>query len=305
VRSRSSPAAHRKGSHRPYIKSGAYGQIPSPTSQRVDSMTASRQTHRDLLSLHRDSCRLFELSGGGMDREVQKGRGEQQETQYNTSQASQEGHVPIPLGIRPARLNTAPMQHFSTIIGQRNPGVPATSSPSDSPLLKPRRPPTFSSDVEADFSPEMRGHCHWDPLHRSPLDPVANPDLETLQDCRPIPTTVIDWTTPSTRRREYEKIDRSSRGVRGMWRRFAPSWCQSGERRTLFFEEGKGGKEMYEGSVRRFRMDVPDNESHENEKPEVLKRTWTANRLVNDNKHGSREDREKWYSLCIKRNPKD
>jgi hypothetical protein len=76
-------------------------------------------------------------------------------------------------------------------------------------------------------------------------------------------TTVIDWTSPSTRRREYEKIDRASTGVRGFWRRVAPRWCQFGDNRMPFFEEGKKGKGNYEGSVRRFRMDLPDEPADE------------------------------------------
>lgn len=83
------------------------------------------------------------------------------------------------------------------------------------------------------------------------------------------PVTVIDWTSPSTRRREYEKIDRSSRGIRGLWRRFAPKWCQPGQGRVPFFEEGKGGKGNYEGSVRRFRMDLPDEEEDEHDRRRV------------------------------------
>ena len=70
--------------------------------------------------------------------------------------------------------------------------------------------------------------------------------------------TVIDWTSQSTRRREYEKIDRASRGVRGLWRRVAPQWCQSKNERMPFFDPGKSGKACREGSVRRFRMDLPD-----------------------------------------------
>lgn len=69
---------------------------------------------------------------------------------------------------------------------------------------------------------------------------------------------VIDWTSPSTRRREYAKIDRASRGVRGLWRRVAPRWCQFGNDRMPFFDPGKPGKADDEGSVRRFRMDLPD-----------------------------------------------
>jgi hypothetical protein len=72
-----------------------------------------------------------------------------------------------------------------------------------------------------------------------------------------VPATVMEWTSPSTRRAEYEKIDRASRGVRGLWRRVAPRWCQSRDSRTPFFEEGKNARE---GSVRRFRMDLPDEE---------------------------------------------
>lgn len=71
--------------------------------------------------------------------------------------------------------------------------------------------------------------------------------------------TVIDWTSQSTRRREYEKIDRASRGVRGLWRRVAPQWCQSKNERMPFFDPGKSGKACRDGSVRRFRMDLPDD----------------------------------------------
>ncbi|KAB8079006.1 hypothetical protein BDV29DRAFT_111042 [Aspergillus leporis] len=91
-------------------------------------------------------------------------------------------------------------------------------------------------------------------LHTSSVTTI--PDESYIS---PIQTsaTVIDWTSPSTRRREYKKIDRASSGVRGFWRRVAPKWCQFGHDRTPFFEE-KGGKGNYEGSVRRFRMNLPD-----------------------------------------------
>ncbi|KAJ5590242.1 hypothetical protein N7450_004214 [Penicillium hetheringtonii] len=72
-----------------------------------------------------------------------------------------------------------------------------------------------------------------------------------------VPATVMEWTSPESRRAEYEKIDRAGRGVRGLWRRVAPRWCQTREARTPFFEEGNTCRE---GSVRRFRMDLPDEE---------------------------------------------
>ncbi|CAG8011414.1 unnamed protein product [Penicillium nalgiovense] len=75
-----------------------------------------------------------------------------------------------------------------------------------------------------------------------------------------VPATVMEWTSPDTRRREYEKIDRASRGVRGLWHRVAPRCFQSRDSRTPFFEEGKTERE---GSVRRFRMDIPEDEEPE------------------------------------------
>jgi hypothetical protein len=84
--------------------------------------------------------------------------------------------------------------------------------------------------------------------------------IEITTSTHPEPT-IIEWTSPSTRRREYEEIDRATSGVRGFWRRVAPRWCQFGNNsRVPFFEEGKNGKANYEGSVRRFRMDLPDDE---------------------------------------------
>ncbi|RHZ67728.1 uncharacterized protein CDV56_108849 [Aspergillus thermomutatus] len=95
---------------------------------------------------------------------------------------------------------------------------------------------------------------------QSPSHPTYVPTTDSRADGPPkqVTATVIDWTSPSTRRREYEKIDRASTGVRGFWRRVAPRWCQFGDNRMPFFEEGKNGKGNYEGSVRRFRMDLPE-----------------------------------------------
>lgn len=65
------------------------------------------------------------------------------------------------------------------------------------------------------------------------------------------PAANTDWTLPSTRLREYEKIDRSCHGVRGLWRRYAPHWCRRNSR-LGFFEEDRGDT----SSVRRYRMDL-------------------------------------------------
>ena len=71
-----------------------------------------------------------------------------------------------------------------------------------------------------------------------------------------VPATIIDWTLPSTRRREYRKIESSCRGIPGLWRRFVPRFLQR-NRRLSFYEDEKDDNA---GSVRRYRMDLPEDE---------------------------------------------
>lgn len=82
----------------------------------------------------------------------------------------------------------------------------------------------------------------------------ASPDPEKSD---PLPCTTIDWTQPATRRREYAEIDASHRGLRGLFRRLTPRWCQ-GQQRLQFYDERKNGSGSDCGSVRRYRLDLPD-----------------------------------------------
>ncbi|KAF9885286.1 hypothetical protein FE257_013084 [Aspergillus nanangensis] len=150
-------------------------------------------------------------------------------------------------------------------------GVSRPSPPSTTPHTPPQTvrassemgSPPLSPTLSTYISTSSRGHDSI--MHgvvrpgppRTHSVPVTTYDPDVLAPIQPSPT-VIDWTSPSTRRREYEKIDRASTGVRGFWRRVAPRWCQFGHSRVPFFEEGKDGKANYEGSVRRIRMDLPD-----------------------------------------------
>lgn len=70
----------------------------------------------------------------------------------------------------------------------------------------------------------------------------------------PTPPTIIDWTSTATRRREYERIDRSHRGLRGWWRRIAPRWCQRSRSSRISFYDGDSDA----GSVRRYRIPLAD-----------------------------------------------
>ena len=67
-----------------------------------------------------------------------------------------------------------------------------------------------------------------------------------------VPAANIDWTSPSTRRREYEKIDKARSGLRGLLRRVTPRVFRK-DGRVGFHDDGKGSDA---GTVRRFRMDV-------------------------------------------------
>jgi len=97
---------------------------------------------------------------------------------------------------------------------------------------------------------------HTQPLHPRSLASsyeTLSPKTVEGSSVSHTPTTIIDWKTPASRRREYEKIDRCSRGFRGLWRKVTPTWF-GGRNRTCFYE-GKGDDA---GSVRRYRLDLPE-----------------------------------------------
>jgi hypothetical protein len=73
-----------------------------------------------------------------------------------------------------------------------------------------------------------------------------------------IPATTTHWISPSTRKRDYKRIDRQNTGLRGLVRRAVPR-CVSGPPER-FYEKDQSDA----GSVRRYRLDVI--ESHINEK---------------------------------------
>ncbi|EXJ56437.1 hypothetical protein A1O7_06781 [Cladophialophora yegresii CBS 114405] len=77
---------------------------------------------------------------------------------------------------------------------------------------------------------------------------------------RPQLNTVISWTSNATRRTEYEKIDRAHSGVRGLVRRVWPQCLRKRNGRRGFFTGDCDGD-----SVRRFRMDVSDDDDSDAE----------------------------------------
>jgi hypothetical protein len=82
------------------------------------------------------------------------------------------------------------------------------------------------------------------------------------------PSTAMHWTSPCTRRREYERIDRANSGVRGFLNKVMPR-CVSGPQEK-FYEKDQSDA----GSVRRYRLD--DDDSAPNEKELARSQTNTA-----------------------------
>ena len=107
---------------------------------------------------------------------------------------------------------------------------------------------------------------------------IAGPIVEESQkELEPIfqrfPPTTIDWTSDETRRKEYEKIDRSWSGIRGMWKRATPKWCHPRNSRPGFYRASSDDG----GSVRRFRIDLPQDEASDDRVgPNKLVRWWTS-----------------------------
>lgn len=82
-----------------------------------------------------------------------------------------------------------------------------------------------------------------------------------------VPATTIDWTLPSTRQRQYEYIDRSTRGLRGLVRRMTSRLSRQRSNASQFYDE-KGSDA---GTVRRYRLDVDDRDSDVDEEEEEAK----------------------------------
>jgi hypothetical protein len=157
----------------------------------------------------------------------------------------------------------------------------STASPVMSPVLQSQRSHSFpinDGDISEDDLLSVRRLRRISVVHSEP-DPERE---QTRPPHEQVPATVIDWTSPSTRRREYEAIDRSNRGFRRVWRRMTPRCFRPSGTRMPFFETGKDGKANYEGSVRRFRMDITDEKETKPSndgpvsRPKPVKRTWSC-----------------------------
>ena len=227
---RSNPNSRRSSLHSARRTVPNTAIVPVPTTR-----TSPQERRESLIALHRESCRLFQ----------------------DEASASKDPLTEVHIHTRPrqqslqrrASSTTYPRRDSRASDEKRNsaPSSPLAPSASFASFrFEPEAAPPFLTSRDRSYT--MPSHSNVSPAkhHHSPSTSSIH-----------VPTTVMEWTSPSTRRREYEKIDRASSGMRGFWRRVAPRCFQSRGSRTLFFEEGKPERE---GSVRRFRMDIPEDE---------------------------------------------
>ncbi|KAF2083178.1 hypothetical protein K490DRAFT_60715 [Saccharata proteae CBS 121410] len=101
--------------------------------------------------------------------------------------------------------------------------------------------------------------------HDNDNDDPDTDDAETSTPAPP-PATVMHWTSPSTRRREYAEIDKSTTGIRGFVRKLLPRrLAPAAMSRQSFYDPEKDDDESDAGSVRRYRLDLPDADAAEAE----------------------------------------
>lgn len=111
-------------------------------------------------------------------------------------------------------------------------------------------------------------------IDRSSLELVPEGPRGPTQYENFVPAASIDWTHPSTRQRQYRKIDQSSRGLRGLWRRLAPRWCPGHHSHLDFFREDDVRSDDM-ASVRRYRLDSVVTGTGVETEPESVNTTTT------------------------------
>ena len=169
------------------------------------------------------------------------------------------------------------------------------------------RPPEASVRSGAASSVEPHAHLTSTSLPTL-ISPTITPELTVKQSSQTLPKTIdfeyapsysnhvpatpIDWTLPSTRRKQYNEIDKSSRGFRGLIRRYIPSLFRSRGKRVGFYDAEKSSDG---GTVRRYRVNDDDCDSDVDETED--EKHCYGNDMVEKGRTGylkGKESRKKW-----------
>jgi len=97
---------------------------------------------------------------------------------------------------------------------------------------------------------------------RSALEPTEMLPASLEQDDSFLPVTIMHWTSDETRRREYDAIDRQSRGIRGFWNKIRPRVfrSKSAVQRGFYDPRKSMSGSTDAGSVRRYRLRLEGEE---------------------------------------------
>lgn len=102
----------------------------------------------------------------------------------------------------------------------------------------------------------------------------------------PFPPTINYWTSDDSRRLEYAAIDAASKGVRGFLVRIVPDFILPPQiRRTKFWGHESDGKQR-EGSVRRYRLALPEDSNEKRDKKREQKNFGAWNKDRKENRPG-------------------
>jgi hypothetical protein len=123
----------------------------------------------------------------------------------------------------------------------------------------------YGPSAHADFSsrPITAPLVNEDAIPISPLSKGSEDSIAPVD----VPDTTMHWLSPSTRKTQYEKIDRANTGLRGMFRKVVPR-CVSGPPTQTFYEHDKSDA----GSVRRFRMDLSEDDEADDKNTAALRK---------------------------------
>jgi hypothetical protein len=170
--------------------------IPRRTSSKVHRRQRKGQ---DLISFHRDSCRLFQSLEGTLSANCEDSR------------PVLSRHYSMP-GSR----STSFHQHMLAAVIQQ----PTQCAEAQ-----------LKDEASADDGKEIPER-----LASTVSLPVSVEIEETACPMSPTAATMMSWTTAATRKREYEKIDQAHSGFRGLWKKLTPKWCHGRNSRRKFFE---------------------------------------------------------------------
>ena len=153
-------------------------------------------------------------------------------------------------------ISTLPPRYANSSASQSHPSSRRNSTSKSRPS-SPRHPPVLHHSSSFSPSPSHQQTHSLSPTARPSLSNSTTASPNTLP-LPPVTTPVIlDWTSPSTRRHEYAKIDSSHSGLRGLWKRVMPKCMHHKRARRGFWDEKRASDE---DSVRRYRVGSCDDD---------------------------------------------